>query len=109
MNNVTFLFAEPENLVGLIESLKEENLENARVFIDPKMMDEISGSADKVTETKGIKEITWTGKDKPMGFIDYETNEYKLGIKIKRINLGDGKNLFLENTSQLTSKVIVVQ
>ena len=100
----TFLFAEHKNLEGLVEALKGENLENAQVFINKAFIAELAQSAAKDCTVKGIKEIIF----EPKVFIDYEIKASEYGNRIRRINIGESKNLFLDN-NQTPSQIIVVQ
>ena len=100
----TFLFTEQKNLEGLVNALKDENLENAKVFINTQFINELAESADNECIVKDkIKAIVWN----KTGFIDYDINESKFGNQIYRINL-EGETIFLERGAE-AKEVIVIQ
>ena len=102
----TFLFAEQKNLVGLINALKGENLEDVQVFISTELIDKLAESADRDCTVKNkIKEIIW----EPKSFIDYEIEECEYGHRVYRINMGESKNLFFDRNNQFPSQIIVIQ
>lgn len=102
----TFLFAEKKSLSGLIKALKDENLENAQVFMDTSFITGLAESADRDCTVKGkIKEIIWV----PKSFIDYEINKSEHGHRIYRINMGESSNLFFDRNNQSPSQIIVIQ
>ena len=102
----TFLFAEQKNLAGLVKTLKDENLENAHVFIDTAFIATLAESADRDCTVKDkIEEIIW----EPKSFIDYEIKTCEYGHRVYRINMGESKNLFFDNNNQSPSQIIVIQ
>ena len=102
----TFLFAEKKSLEGLVKTLKDENLENAQVFIGTEFIEDLAQSADRDCTVKDkIKEIIW----EPKSFIDYEIKASEYGHRVYRINMGEKKNLFFDRINQFPSQIIVIQ
>lgn len=100
------LFAEQKNVAGMLESLKGEELENARIFIQDDLAKELVETADKICDFQVVKEILWKAKSGTMGFVDLV--ESKNGwSRVYRIN--SGTPLFTEKTRVSPSKIIYIQ
>lgn len=100
-----FLFVEQRNVVGLMEALKNESLEDTRIFVEDKLAQELDYTADKACEFQSIRGITWMGKTKPMGFIDFDTRG-KMWRRVCRINTGIP--FFMDTPNLIPSKIIYI-
>ena len=104
--NTTFLFAEQKNIIGVLETLKNESLEpGTRICIDAKLVKELTETADKICVCMGIEEIIWKSNFNTMGFLDLRESSNGW-TRVCRIN--SGKTIFTEKPGVPITRIIYI-
>ena len=102
----TILFAEPKNIIGVLEALKNESLEpGTRICLDAKMVKELTDTADKICVCRGIEELIWKSNFNTMGFLDLRESSNGW-TRVSRIN--SGKTIFTEKPGVPTTQIIYI-